>query len=188
MMSGINRPFFFAQVRKLLFSNSLKQSQVNGLTAILDAWEKQYAREDDRWLAYALATTYHETDQKIKPIEEYGKGRGKPYGKPNPERGKIYYGRGFVQLTWKRNYEVMGNKINVDLVSHPELALELGNATNILFIGMTQGLFTGKSLKDYFNEKADNWVGARRIINDQDKEQSIAVFGHNFYSAISYTR
>src|SRR6266576_3399540 len=107
-MSLINREFFFGQVRRLLFLGSLRQSQVDGLNVILDRWEAQYAAEDDRWLAYALATTYHETDQKIQPIEEYGKGRGQPYGKPDPDTGKTYYGRGFVQLTWKNNYDTMG--------------------------------------------------------------------------------
>jgi hypothetical protein len=35
----------------------------------------------------------------MQPIEEYGKGRGMPYGKPDPTTGQVYYGRGFVQLT-----------------------------------------------------------------------------------------
>jgi hypothetical protein len=185
-MSPINRDFFFLQVRKLLFLGSLRQSQVDGLNAILNEWEATYATKDDRWLAYALATTYHETDQKMQPIEEYGRGKGHPYGKPDHETGKIYYGRGFVQLTWKRNYEIMKQKIGVDLVSHPELALDLANATKILFVGMIDGLFTGKSLGDYFSSSTDDWVNARRIVNALDKAQAIAVYGHHFYSAISY--
>ena len=75
-MSKINRNFFFTQVRRTLFSNNLKQPQVGGINAILDGWEAKYEGEDDRWLAYALATTYHETDQHMKPIEEYGGSAG----------------------------------------------------------------------------------------------------------------
>jgi hypothetical protein len=187
-MSAINRDFFFTQIRRSLFSGSLRQSQVDGLNTILDGWEAQYAADDDRWLAYALATTYHETDQTIQPIEEYGKGKGHPYGKPDSVTGKTYFGRGFVQLTWKNNYETMGTKIGVDLVNYPELALDVTNATKILFAGMIGGLFTGKALKDYFNDNADDWVGARWIINRQDKAQAIAQYGHNFYAAISYTK
>lgn len=186
-MSKINRDFFFTQIRRTMFAGTLRQSQVDGINAILDGWEAQYDADDDRWLAYALATTYHETDQKMQPIEEYGKGRGHPYGKPDPETGQTYYGRGFVQLTWKKNYATMGTKIGADLVSYPELALELDNATKILFVGMIEGLFTGKSLKDYFNSSMEDWVNARRIINGLDKAQAIAVYGHNFYAAISYT-
>ena len=186
-MSQINRNFFFAQVRRTLFANNLRQPQVNGINAILDGWESKYAADDDRWLAYALATTYHETDQHMQPIEEYGKGRGRPYGKPDPTTGQVYYGRGFVQLTWERNYKTMSDLLGVDFVNHPELALKLDNATNIMFMGMTKGLFTGKSLANYFNPTTDDWVNARRIINGLDKAQAIAMYGHNFYSAISYT-
>ena len=56
-----------------------------------------------------------------------------------PTTGKVYYGRGFVQLTWERNYETMSDLLGVDFVDHPELALELDNATNIMFLGMIQG-------------------------------------------------
>ena len=170
-----------------MFSSVLQQSQVDGMTAILDGWEAKYQAEDDRWLAYALATTYHETDQHMQPIDEYGRGRGLPYGKPDPATGQVYYGRGFVQLTWERNYETMSDLLGVNLVHHPDLALELDNATNIVFTGMIKGLFTGKSLGDYFCKTNEDWVDARKIINELDKAQAIALYGHNFYSAISYT-
>jgi putative chitinase len=60
-MSKINRTFFFDQVRWKHFGGKLSQSQIRGLEAILDIWERDRATQDDRWLAYALATTYHET-------------------------------------------------------------------------------------------------------------------------------
>jgi hypothetical protein len=185
-MSPINRNFFFAQVRQTLFANFLRQSQVDGLNAILDGWEAKYAEEDCRWLAYALATAYHETDQTMQPIEEYGKGHGIPYGTTYPQTGQIYYGRGFVQLTWYYNYRRMTELLGVDFFQHPELALDLDNATNIMFVGMSEGIFTGKSLGNYFNSATDDWVNARRISNGLDKAEAIATYGHNFYSAISY--
>ena len=101
----INRKFFFDHARLTLFDGSLRQSQVNGMNAILDEWDRAYAKKDDRWLAYMLATTHHETAMTMQPIEEYGKGNGRSYGVPDPQTGKAYYGRGFVQLTWKTNYE-----------------------------------------------------------------------------------
>jgi putative chitinase len=87
-MTQINRPFFFTHVRRMMFSNNLQQSQVDGMNAILDGWEAKYTADDDRWLAYALATTYHETDQHMQPINEYGKGRGRPYGKVIQAQGR----------------------------------------------------------------------------------------------------
>src|SRR5947209_7871087 len=71
-MAKLNRPFFFSYVRLHLFGGSLKQSQVDGLTAILDYWDEAYSGKDDRWLAYMFATAHHETDRKFQAIEEYG--------------------------------------------------------------------------------------------------------------------
>lgn len=186
-MSKINRKFFFDQVRLTLFGGSLKQSQVEGLTAILDRWEKVHPEDDDRWLAYMLATAHHETDKKFQAIEEYGKGAGKPYGKTDPVTGKKYYGRGLVQLTWKYNYEAMGKILKLDLVNKPELVLDLDISVRIMYYGMTNGTFTGKKLSDYFNKTKEDWVNARRIINGTDKAQLIAGHAKKFYAAISYT-
>lgn len=186
-MSGINRSFFFDQVKFPLFGGALKQKQVEGMTAILDYWEQNYKSQDDRWLAYMLATAHHETDRKFQAIEEYGRGKNRPYGKADASTGKAYFGRGLVQLTWKSNYQLMGQKFGVDLVDKPELALDLGISVKILFWGMTKGSFTGKKLADYFNPTASDWIQARRIINGVDKANLIAGYGKQFYAAISYT-
>jgi putative chitinase len=182
----INREFFYSSVRNSLFHGKLKQAQVNGMNAILDEWEKNYSNGDDRFLAYMLATTFHETATTMQPIEEYGRGKGRTYGKPDPISGKVYFGRGFVQLTWKANYEKFAKLLKVDLVSSPELALNLDVSTKILFVGMVKGLFTGKKLADYFDGAKEDWVNARRIINGTDKAQLIAGYGRGFYAAISY--
>lgn len=190
----INSDFFFENSKSRLFSGSLKQSQVDGLNAILDEWENKYADNDDRWLAYMLATAYHETDRQMKPIEEYGRGKGRRYGNKRKMNGQhyddtdnIFYGRGFVQLTWYENYEKAGNELEIDLINDPSLALDLNNASEIMFSGMMEGWFTGKKLSDYFNKDNDNWVQARRIINGLDKANAIADYGQKFYSSISYT-
>jgi putative chitinase len=183
----INRPFFFDYVRQHLFNGSLKAGQVAGLTAMLDYWESNSSKKDDRWLAYALATAHHETDRTFRGIEEYGKGKGRPYGKVDPETGVAYYGRGLVQLTWRKNYQKMGDLLGVDLVHHPEKALDLDIATKVIFVGMTRGIFAGKKFADYFSPSADDWVNARRIINGTDKANLIASYGKQYYAAISYT-
>ena len=182
----INRNFFFSYVRQHLFG-TLKQSQVDGLNAILDEWETNHSKKDDRWLAYMLATTCHETDKKMQPIEEYGKGKGRAYGKPDDVTIQVYYGRGYVQLTWKYNYAAMGKVVKDDLVNHPELALRADYATKILFYGMMNGSFTSKKLSLYFNAATEDWKNARRIINGLDKANMIADYGRSFYAAISYT-
>ena len=183
----INRKFFFDYVRQHLFNGSLKAGQVTGLTAMLDYWESNNSKKDDRWLAYAFATAHHETDRTFRGIEEYGKGAGKPYGQPDPQTGKVYYGRGLVQLTWKKNYQKMGDLLDVDLVNNPEKALDITIATEVLFVGMTRGIFTGKKLSDYFSPQTEDWINARRIVNGTDKANLIAGYGKQYYAAISYT-
>ncbi len=191
---GINRNFFFEQVRGSLFGGRLTAGQSLGLTAILEEWETKYPKKDDRWLAYMLATVHHETDRQFRGIEEYGKGRTRPYGKkirmdrkPYQTPNQLYYGRGFVQLTWYENYEKAGKKMGIDLLNKPELALDLSNCVKILFLGMMEGWFTGRKLSTYFDATKEDWINARRIINGVDKANLISAYGKRFYAAISYT-
>ena len=190
----INRKFFFDNAKRVLFDGKLSQGQVNGLTAILDEWEAIQERKDDRHLAYMLATTHHETDRTMAPIEEYGKGKKCRYGKrckmdgkPYTDTPAIFYGRGFVQLTWYENYLKAGKKLGMDMLQKPELALSLPVATKILFAGMKEGWFTGKKLADYFSTTKEDWVNARRIINGLDKAQLIASYGLKYYGSLSHT-
>ena len=81
----------------------------------------------------------------------------------------------------------MSAVVGVDLVKNPDRALDLKNAIPIMFVGMVQGIFTGKRLADYFNKTTEDWVNARRIINGLDKANLIAGHAKKFYSAISYT-
>lgn len=183
----INRPFFFDQARKTLFDGKLKQTQVDGLTAVLDSWESGYAKRDDRWLAYMLATAHHETDRTMQPIREYGRGKNRTYGIPDAETNQVYYGRGFVQLTWRFNYEAMSKLVKDDLVWNADLALRPDYASIIMFEGMIRGSFTGRKLAQYFGPEKEDWVNARRIINGTDKAHAIAAYGKSYYAAISYT-
>lgn len=172
---------FYSKIRESLFSGKLTQSQVDGINFILNEFNPD---ADIRFVAYVLATAYHETWQTMKPIEEVGKGRKRAYGEPDPNTGKVYYGRGFVQLTWMNNYATVGHKIGVDLVGNPDAALQLDIAAKILASGMTLGLFTGKKLSDYFTSGFSNWINARRIVNGLDKAEQIAIYGKKFYTAL----
>ena len=203
-MSVINRQFFFSYIRQHLLGGSLKQGQVDGISAILDYWESKYARSDDRWLAYLLGTAFHETAYRMQPIDEYGGATyfNKRYSPPPTGKfpaiarslgnnmqddGNRFHGRGFVQLTGRRNYIDWGNRLGVDLVGNPELAKDLGVATRILVEGSVLGTFTGRGLATYFNATTADWINARRIINGTDKAANIAALAKSFYAAISYT-
>lgn len=177
----MNRKVFYDAMRQTLFGQ-ITQQQVDGMELILDEWKRREL-DDLRWLAYILATTYHETAHTMRPIEEYGKGRKHDYGQPDNETGKCYFGRGYVQLTHKRNYQTFSDRMGVDLVQNPELALDPAYAVNILFDGMIGGLYTGVGLARYFGKSTD-WENARRIVNGTDRMQDIAGYATAFYSAL----
>jgi hypothetical protein len=166
----IDREPFFATV--CAHFGPLAQSQVDGFDKILDEWERR-ALSDERWLAYMLATSWHETGRAMQPIREAGSEaylRRKPYWP--------YMGEGLVQVTWKRNYARFGAKKPGDLLEWP-LAL------TALFDGMITGEFTGRQLSDYFNHRADDPVKARRIINGLDKAMLVASHHHVFVEALA---
>jgi putative chitinase len=133
--------------------------------------------------AYMMATAEHETWRKYQPVEEVGRGAGHGYGvalkvasSGGTTRENVYYGRGYVQLTWQANYLRMGAALGMGrgLMERPELALVPATAYAILSRGMLGGLFTGRRLGTYVNATMTDYVGARRVVNGQDCAEKIA--------------
>jgi hypothetical protein len=69
-----------------------------------------------------------------------------------------FYGRGYIQLTWRENYKVAGDAIGADLVADPDLALRPDLAAKIAV-----WFFRWKGL----HRKCDamDWPGLRRSVN-----------------------
>ena len=191
----VNRVDFVAGISKL-FGNKISDSQAEGITAIVDEFERRKLA-DSRYLAYILATILHETAKTMQPIEEFGKGKNMRYGKKVRYNGKpyylldhIYYGRGHVQVTWLDNYEklTIASKQNghqYDFVNHPELLLQMKPSIWATFYAMINGIYTGKRLSDYFNSNRTDWINARRIINGLDKADLIKDYAIVFNDAIT---
>jgi hypothetical protein len=181
MAFEIDRGIFLDFCRRVPFRRMLTQNQVDGLNALLDAFDKWKA-PDLPARAYMLATAFHETAETMRPVREVGEGRGHAYGEPTGPWHKAYYGRGYVQLTWFANYRhatvqlrkygVIG--IDVDLARDPDLMLQTDLAAATLIFGMRDGWFTGRTLGDYFGRPKPLWVEARRIINGEDCAGKIA--------------
>jgi predicted chitinase/fibronectin type 3 domain-containing protein len=163
---------------------TLNTSQRAGLDQLLTFIEQDNQITDIRWAAYMLATVKHECANTWQPIEEYGKGAGHSYGVPDPITGKTYYGRGYSQLTWKNNYQRLGNAIGVDLVNHPELALNPSIAYRIMSYGMRVGSFTGVKLADYLFGNTTDYINARRIINGTDQAAPVASYATSLESML----
>ncbi|MFM7189199.1 MAG: glycoside hydrolase family 19 protein [Microcystaceae cyanobacterium] len=126
---------------------------------------------DRNQLCYIMATIQHETAATYKPIAEYGGAR---------QRYAPYYGRGYVQLTWKYNYEKYGTMLHQDFVNHPDLVMQPDVSLFIIVNGMRDGIFTGKKLSDYISGSRVDFVNARRIINGLDRADLIAGYAQQW--------
>ena len=191
---------FFDKLRAGIMGPKLDDDEVSGTTAIIEAM----AGLPTSWAAYALATAYHETAHTMQPIKEFGGNKyffrmydpqgerptlAKRNGNIYPGDGVKYCGRGYVQLTWRTNYERAGKLLNIDLLGNPDLAMSKDIAALILRYGMKTGWFTGKAFVNYL--PADGaatraqFQAARRIINGVDKSDLIAGYALAFQTALN---
>lgn len=194
---------FYARCRTDLYGGRLQKPQVAGIAAILDSFRKRQPDGDLRLLAYILATAHHETARRMQPVREtlassdtlairrletaYAAGRlpqvKVPYWRRDAE-GKTWLGRGFVQLTHRRNYQRLGDLLGIDLVSDPDRAMQLDVAADGLVAGMLAGAFTGRRLGEFFNADHADWTAARRVVNGTDRAALIGGYGRAFWAAL----
>jgi hypothetical protein len=198
----IDRTIFFAAVRHSVFGGRLSEGQVAGVEAVLTRFLAR-GWSDPRWLAYMLATAHHETGGSLQAVREtfaatddeavarleraFRAGKLPTVTTPYWRRdagGRSYYGRGLVQMTHRENYQKMSRITGLDLVAEPDLALRLDVAATILVVGMTEGLFSGARLADFFCGMKADWTGARKIVNGRDRAAKIAATARIFDAAI----
>lgn len=185
---------FFDAVRETVFGGSLTQDQVDGCNVICEAWE-DYGDGDHQKLAYLLGTAYHETAFTMQPIHERGQRSyfdkyepgtkiGRDLGNTKPGDGFLYRGRGYVQCTGRANYAKAQAKLGVPLLTNPDGALDPLIAARILIEGCMAGWFTTKKLRDYIDGGVASYIGARRVVNGQDKAKTIAEYALHFEQAL----
>lgn len=163
---------FFGHVRTSLMGGRMPQAYVDGCNVLASVFTGTIDE-----FAYVLATAHHETAATMQPIYERGPksyfskydGRA-DLGNTQPGDGFRYRGRGFVQITGRKNYARYG------IDKTPDDALRPNIAAKIAIDGMRSGKFTGKKLANYFGDGKCDPLEARRIINGMDKARLIA--GH----------
>ncbi len=133
-------------------------------------------------IAYVLATTEWETAQSFKPVRE-AFWMSEEWRRANL-RYFPYYGRGYVQITWKSNYKKFSEILGIDLVANPDLAMDPNTALFILVYGFKTGAFTGRKISDYINSQSTDFFNARRCINGLDKASQIAALASTYQARL----
>lgn len=182
---SIDKAKFFQELRDKKLFSSITQMQVDTIDCLLNEMEKQEVT-DKAQIAYVFATAYWEChnpkkpELRMTPMREFG---GEAYLK-----GKKYYpyfGRGLSQLTHDYNYKKEAQRLNLDLLNSPDLILDIPIAANSHVYCMKHGVYTGKKLSDYINDKKVDFEGARRIINGVDKKAEIAAIAQKFLACLT---
>lgn len=173
----IDKKLFFDEYRKKLDTN-LSTSEVAAIDEFIDLVNANINEFNIVSWAYIFATVFHETAQTFLPVKETF-WKTEEWRKRNL-RYSPFYGRGYVQVTWERNYRIFSKLLGVDLVSNPDKTMEVDIAFKILIIGSKQGLFTGKKIGDYIKDGNPNYKEMRRVINGNDKAELIADYATEF--------
>ena len=189
--------------RKKFFDNyrdrfgPLTQDLVEALEFLLGQIEQDNrfngTETDRRQLAYCLATFKWETAHTMRPIDEHGGTNyfnkrygpqtsvGKMLGNTQVGDGARFHGRGYVQLTGRRNYTKAKGLTKVDLLNDPDRAKEPDLAYEIAVQGMIDGWFTGRKLSQFIKDgQSPDFENARTIINGHDKAANIADIARRF--------
>jgi putative chitinase len=176
---------FFDEVRAAF--GKLNQKQVECLVELLTASRDLPLKQR----AYIAATAWHETGRFRYTKEIWGPTAqqlkydpphkiAKELGNTMKGDGKRFMGRGFVQITGRRNYNWAAKVIGQDLVAMPELAEVPSHAAKIIVAGMTSGAFTHLKLSDY-----KTYEEMRRVVNGTDRAALIAGYARKFERAMA---
>jgi hypothetical protein len=139
-------------------------------------------------IAYVFATAEHESHfgRFMMELDDgwYLEDR-QDLGNTEPGDGPRFKGRGFVQITGRRNYRIWSDKLGINLIDNPEKAALPEIAAIILVRGMRDGSFTNVGLSDFIVGDRRDFFNARRIVNALDRADDIAQIAESYFKAIT---
>lgn len=154
-----------------LLPNVESKNRDGVIDAVIDSCDAQGLSLTEQ-KAYVLATIEHETNNTFKPVREaYWLSE---QWRRNNLRYYPYYGRGFIQLTWKSNYAKYEQTTGEPLVESPDLVMDYDLSVFICVHGMANGIFTGHALPSFVNADQVDYYNARKVVNALDKAERIA--------------
>jgi hypothetical protein len=133
-------------------------------------------------MAGAMGTIRIEVGKNFKPIMEYASGEAYEgridLGNTQKGDGVRYKGRGFIQLTGRSNYALYGQKLGIDLIGNPDLALDVEVGAKIL--------------ANYFKDRgvieaclAKDWLRVRKLVNGVNRSTGLPNGWNEFNKVIT---
>ncbi len=192
-----------------VFPKGLNETQYEGFARILDRAIKGASEAPIKQAAYILATAYWESALTFHPVREglaqtdeaarqyvaklFEEGKIRTNYALPAANGQSFYGRGFVQLTWERNYRRIGDHLIGDeeiFYNDPDQVLRTDLAAIILVRGMVDGIFSeeGQRLNDFINRDRADYLHARQTVNRMDRAETIANWAEKMEYAIGGVR
>lgn len=118
-------------------------------------------------MAGAMGSIRVECGKNFKPIREYASGEAyegrADLGNTQKGDGVRFAGKGYLQITGRANYAFYGQKIGLDLISNPDLALDVEVGAKLL-----AHYFTERKVVQACMNK--DWLLVRKLINGVNKK------------------
>lgn len=158
----------------------------------------KYKIKDKNYLAYIFASSQYESNFGTYMTEladgwaydlSVNPGIAAQLGNTEVGDGPKFKGRGYVQITGRKNYQREKDRTGINLIDSPNtLADNHDLAADVTVHGMLLGSFTGRKLEDYYTLSGSyDFVNARAIINGDVRANggSVADIANHYLQAFN---